>query len=119
MVDHMTENYCNSTVFAKRKLQNDGLDNLEYIIFKMLELGMKPKLSKGDVSKACRRLPTKVEDIPFTAVFCIQLQGRAVRVHTLGHAFRSGWQRVGLPQNCKLGAGFRASALQVPTAQIC
>ena len=68
MVDHMTENYCNSTVFAKRKLQNDGLDDLEYIIFKMLELGMKPKLSKGDVSKAYRRLPAKVEDIPFTAI---------------------------------------------------
>ena len=67
MVDHMTENYCNATVFAKRKLQNDALEDLEYMMFKMLELGLDPRLSKGDVSKACRRLPAKVEDIPFTA----------------------------------------------------
>ena len=68
IVDHMAENYCNATVFAKRKLQNDGLDDLEYIIFKMLELGLQPRLSKGDVSKAYRLLLAKVDNILFNAV---------------------------------------------------
>lgn len=71
MVDHLTENLCNATLWCNSKLRNCTLEHLECLIFRYLEAWYCPLLSKADVSKAYRRLPVKKEDIEFTAIVYI------------------------------------------------
>ena len=71
MVDNLTDNLCNATLGCARKLQNCTLEHMEHVIFRLLEAGYEPRLSKADVSKAYRRLPVRADDIEFTAMVYI------------------------------------------------
>ena len=67
-VDHHTESLLKETVWSKRKLQQDNIDRLWWILWVFYTHGIRCVMSKGDISSAYRRLPIRWQEVFMAAV---------------------------------------------------
>ena len=68
MVDHFTESGVNAATWCTRKLQNDSLDALWWIVWFLFLMNVEVELSKSDVKDAYRLLPVLVSHLIYTGV---------------------------------------------------